>query len=201
VSNARSMEEIAFRRVTRDDFLLIGRWLAEPHVARWWNHEFTPEAVERDFGASVDGAEPSEDHLVLLDGFPIGLVQYSRYEDYPEYLAELAPYLDVPATAVSIDYLIGDPRQIGRGLGSRLIAAFAEHLADERGSDLHNCSGFIGERNIVAGVAESRVSAGGAGRSEARQPGRRPWSRDPPIRPPGRPLNVVIPSVPVGNRP
>ena len=120
MSNARSMEEIAFRRVTRDDFPLIGRWLAEPHVARWWNHEFTPEAVERDFGPSVDGAEPSEDHLVLLDGYPIGLVQYSRYEDYPEYLAELAPHLDVPAHAVSIDYLIGDPRQIGRGLGSRL---------------------------------------------------------------------------------
>ena len=128
MSNARSMEEIVFRRVTRDDFPLIGSWLAEPHVARWWNHEFTPEAVERDFGPSVDGAEPSEDHLVLLDGFPIGLVQYSRYEDYPEYLAELAPHLDVPAHAVSIDYLIGDPQQIGRGLGSRLIAAFAEHI-------------------------------------------------------------------------
>ena len=128
MSNARPMEEIAFRRVTRDDFPLIGRWLAEPHVARWWNHEFTPEAVERDFGPSVEGAEPSEDHLVLLDGYPIGLVQYSRYEDYPEYLAELAPHLDVPANTVSIDYLIGDPRQIGRGLGSRLIAAFAEHI-------------------------------------------------------------------------
>jgi aminoglycoside 6'-N-acetyltransferase len=123
-----SMAEIAFRRVTRDDFPLIGRWLAEPHVTRWWNHEFTPEAVERDFGPSVDGAEPSEDHLVQLDGHPIGLIQYSRYEDYPEYLAELAPHLDVPANAVSIDYLIGDPQHIGRGFGSRLIAAFVDHI-------------------------------------------------------------------------
>ena len=168
MSNARSMEEIAFRRVTRDDFPLIGRWLAEPHVARWWNHEFTPEAVERDFGPSVDGAEPSEDHLVLLDGFPIGLVQYSRYEDYPEYLTELAPHLDVPAHAVSIDYLIGDPQQIGRGLGSRSYRGVRRpHLGDERGSDLHHRSGFVGERSVVAGVAESRVSAGGAGRPGA----------------------------------
>ena len=91
VSNARSMQEIAFRRVTRDDFLLIGRWLAEPNVAVV-EPLIHPRSRRARSGPSVDGTNRSEDHLVLLDGFPIGLVQYSRYEDYPEYLAELAPH-------------------------------------------------------------------------------------------------------------
>ena len=122
------MGAVTFRRLTRADFPLLAQWLAEAHVARWWNHEFTPEAVERDFGPTVDGDEPSEDHIVLLDGRPIGLIQYSRYADYPEYQAELAAVLPVPDHAVSIDYLIGDPALIGRGVGTAMIAAFAGHI-------------------------------------------------------------------------
>ena len=117
-----------FRRVTRNDFELLATWLGEAHVSRWWNHEFTPEAVERDFSDSADGKEPSEDHLALLDGQPIGLIQYSRYADYPEYVTELATLLTVPAGAVSIDYLIGDPALVGHGLGSRMLAAFGDAI-------------------------------------------------------------------------
>ena len=122
------MGPITFRRVTRADFPLLASWLAEPHVARWWNHEFTADAVERDFGAAADGEEPSEDHLALLDGRPVGLIQYSRYADYPEYIEELTPLLAVPEHAVSIDYLIGDPTLTGRGVGSAMIATFVERI-------------------------------------------------------------------------
>ena len=66
------MGEITFRRVTRDDFGLLARWLSQPHVSRWSNHEFDEAAVERDVGTSVDGEEPNEDHLALLDGRGLG---------------------------------------------------------------------------------------------------------------------------------
>lgn len=122
------MGSISFRRVIRADFPLLAGWLAEPHVERWWNHESTPEAVERDFGPAADGVEPSEDHLVLLDDRAIGLIQYSRYEDYPEYIEELSPLLTMPAGAVAIDYLIGDRDLTGRGVGSAMIASFVEHI-------------------------------------------------------------------------
>ena len=122
------MRRVTFRRATRDDFPLIAAWLAEPHVARWWNHEVTAEAVERDFGASADGKEPSEDHIALLDGVPIGLIQYSRFADYPEYSEELTELLRVPDDAVSIDYLIGDPTLVGRGVGAAMIGGFVERI-------------------------------------------------------------------------
>lgn len=118
--------EITFRRVQQDDFGLLARWLAQPHVERWWVHETSPEAVERDFGPASRGEEPSEDLLALLDGRPVGLVQRCRLADYPEYLAEIEPVTAVPEGAVSIDYFVGDPADTGRGVGTLMIRAITE---------------------------------------------------------------------------
>ncbi|MEU3263200.1 GNAT family N-acetyltransferase [Streptomyces bacillaris] len=112
---------ITWRRLAEDDFPLLTSWLEQPHVARWWNHETSPEAVERDFGPAVRREEPAEVLLALLDGVPVGLLQYCRLADYPEYVAELAPLIEVPAEALTIDYLIGDPQLVGQGLGPRMI--------------------------------------------------------------------------------
>lgn len=115
-----------WRRVSEKDFPLLSRWLAQPHVARWWHHETSLEAVARDFGAAARGEEPSEDLLILLDGRPFGLVQRCRLADYPDYRAELTPLVEVPDGAMTIDYLIGDAAQTGRGLGSRMIREIIE---------------------------------------------------------------------------
>jgi aminoglycoside 6'-N-acetyltransferase len=117
---------VEFRRVTRADFPLLARWLAAPPVARWWNHEWTAEAVERDFGPSVDGTEPNEDWLALLDGAPVGLVQRSLVVAYAENLADFSSLVEVPQGAVTLDYLLGDPASLGRGLGTAMIAAMLE---------------------------------------------------------------------------
>lgn len=107
--------------MTVDDFPLLGAWLAQPYVARWWNHETSPEALERDFGPTVRGEEPNEDLLALLDGRPFGLAQRCRISDYAEYVEPLRTILPVPDDAMSIDYLVGDPGMIGRGWGTRMI--------------------------------------------------------------------------------
>ena len=115
-----------WRRLTEEDFPLLRRWLAQPHVARWWNHETSAEAVARDFGPAARGEEPSEDLLILLDGRPFGLVQRCRLADYPDYRDELAAITQVPDGAITIDYLIGEPERVGRGLGTRMIREIVE---------------------------------------------------------------------------
>ncbi|GEL18802.1 GNAT family N-acetyltransferase [Pseudonocardia asaccharolytica] len=115
------MAEYRFRRLTRADFPLLASWLAQPHVFRWWHHQSTPQAVERDFGGGIDGTDPCEDLIVHRDGEPIGLLERSRLADYPEELAELAAIATVPAGAVTLDYLIGDPARTGRGIGTEMI--------------------------------------------------------------------------------
>lgn len=117
-----------FRRLTRDDFRLLAEWLAEPHVHEWWDHEHTPEAVDRDFGPTADGEEPADDYIALLDGSPIGVVQYCHFVDYPDYLAEMADVYPVGVGAVSIDYLVGDPSRIGHGVGTAMIEAFVARI-------------------------------------------------------------------------
>ena len=118
--------DFTFRRLSRAEFPLLAGWLANPHVARWWNHDTDPEAVERDFGASADGREPSEDLLVLLDDHPVGLIQRCRLADYPEYLTEFEALTEVPAGAATIDYLVGEAARTGQGVGTGMIQEVVE---------------------------------------------------------------------------
>ena len=122
---------LTWRAVTPDDFPLLARWLAAPHVARWWDHETSAEAVERDFGPSARGEEPNEDLLVVLDGVPLGLLQRSFLHDYPEYADELTAIVEVPRRAMTIDYLIGEAGAVGRGLGTQMIRSALERLWGE----------------------------------------------------------------------
>ena len=117
---------LTFRPLRREDFGLLAAWLSEPLVDRWWNDEVAPEALERDYGAAVDGREPTEVFLALADDEPFGLVQRYPVAAYPEDLAELLAVVPVPAGALSIDYLIGEAARRGHGLGAAMVAAFVE---------------------------------------------------------------------------
>ena len=117
---------LSWRRLASDDLPLLAGWLAQPRVLRWWCHDPSPEAVERDFGPSVRGEEPGEDLVVSLDGRPFGLVQRTLISAYPEDHAEFAAVVPVPEGAVQLDYLIGEPELCGRGLGPQMIAALVE---------------------------------------------------------------------------
>ena len=116
--------QLGFRPLRREDFPTLARWLAEPLVARWWDDDAWPEALERDFGPCIDGREPTEVFVVSADGEEFGLIQRYPVAAYPEDLAELAEVLPVPPGALSIDYFIGEPGHRGRGLGAAMIAAF-----------------------------------------------------------------------------
>ena len=122
---------LTWRALTAADVPLLVNWLREPQVQRWWNHEYTLEAIERDFGASMRGAEPGEDLVVSLDGHPVGLLQRSVIVDYPEDLGEFSAIVDVPDGTIEFDYLIGEAALRGQGLGSRMIAAAVESTWSE----------------------------------------------------------------------
>src|SRR5918997_3049805 len=117
---------IAFEPLQRSHFGLVARWLAEPLVARWWNHETSAAAIERDFGPSVDGHDATEVFVAAVADGPFGLIQRYPIDAYAEYVEELSTVCTVPAGALSVDYLIGEPDLRGRGLGATLIAAFVD---------------------------------------------------------------------------
>ncbi|GGR69646.1 hypothetical protein GCM10010252_04640 [Streptomyces aureoverticillatus] len=112
---------IWWRRVAEENYGLLSVWLAQPHVARWWNHDASLERIARDFGPAARGEESSEALLVMLEAIPVGLVRRRRFTDHPRHVAELEGQIEVPDGAVTIDYLIGDPARIGQGLGPLVI--------------------------------------------------------------------------------
>ncbi len=120
-----------FSPIRRRDFALLGQWLATPHVARWWNDDPSPAAIEADYGPCVDGTEPAEVFIAHCDGLPAGLIQRFRFSAYPQYIGELAHILAVPPAATSIDYFIGPPAMLGKGIGTALIAAFVARIWDD----------------------------------------------------------------------
>ena len=123
--------DLTFTPLRRADLPMLGRWLDQPFVARWWAHETSPAALVRDFAGATDGTEPGRHDVAALDGRPFGLIQGYRVADYPEYAEELAPVVDVPEGALTVDYLIGEPTLVGRGLGRRMVAAYCALLLAE----------------------------------------------------------------------
>ena len=140
---------IAFRHLREDDLPLLGRWLAQAHVHRWWHHDHSPEGVRRDFLPSVRGEEAGEDLVALLDGVPVGFVQRSRIEDYAEDFEPLAALTEIPPGALTIDYLLGSLDDVGRGIGTAVIRA----LVEDSWSSYPDCPVII--EAIVAGNTAS----------------------------------------------
>ena len=116
---------IRFRPMTEDDLPAIAAWLALPHVARWWTADTTAEAELAEYRQWVTGGDPATIMLmVLLDDVPVGWCQWYRWADYAAEAAEMG----ARDGEAGIDYAIGDPGCIGRGLGTELIAALVTEV-------------------------------------------------------------------------
>jgi aminoglycoside 6'-N-acetyltransferase len=113
---------ITLRPMTEADLPLVGRWLLEPHVARWWTEDPADELA--DYRRCVDGSEPTRALMICVEASPVGWCQWYRWADYPE-----APEYGALADDVGLDYAIGAPDQIGHGVGTAMIGAL---VADVR---------------------------------------------------------------------
>jgi aminoglycoside 6'-N-acetyltransferase len=98
------------------DLPLLAAWLGQPHVARWW--------LERE--AQLEEAQnrpPGSGHvLIAVDGEPVGYMRWQRSD------ASALTSLGLPAGAVDMDILIGDPSRTLRGLGRRAVRRLRERL-------------------------------------------------------------------------
>ena len=63
------------------------RWHQRPHVKRWWVARDTLEETEGHYVPTIDGTEPTDHYLALLDGEPFGMIQTYLVSDYPDYAA------------------------------------------------------------------------------------------------------------------
>jgi RimJ/RimL family protein N-acetyltransferase len=114
--------QVTIRSMVRGDLPSVTRWRAADHVARWWVGDGEPSlaAVTEKYGPRIDGMTPTRMWVAEVNGRSVGFVQDYRISDYPDY-AVLTP----DPQAIGCDYAVGDPHWIGRGIGTRMLWAWA----------------------------------------------------------------------------
>lgn len=109
-----------FRDVDGRDLSLLAQWLAEPHVAKWWDG--VPQASAQKIIGAIDSIE-TRPMIVELGGRPIAYLQH-----YDPHLEDGHPYQDQPKGTLGLDISIGIPALIGKGHGSAIIRQIAAEL-------------------------------------------------------------------------
>ena len=112
---------VALRAMTRGDLPDVVRWRAQPHVLAWFAEDGPPDlgAVTDKYGARIDGMAPVRMWVAEVNGRSIGFVQDYRVRDVPDF-----PLLVAEPDAIGVDYVIGEPEWVGRGLGTRVLWAW-----------------------------------------------------------------------------
>ena len=107
------------------DLPLLHEWLQRSHVRKWWGEQRTLEQVVEHYLPAIEGREPTDHYLVLLDGRPVGMVQTYLVSDYPDHAALMT--IDDSSTA-GLDILIGEAELTGRGLGTAILERFVSDV-------------------------------------------------------------------------
>jgi len=125
-------------RVERD-LPLITRWMNDPAVAEFWDLAGPESVAEEHLSLQLDGDGRSVPCLGVLDGNPM-----SYWEIYRADLDLLARHYPARPHDTGIHLLIGGVAHRGRGLGSTLLRAVADHVLDKRPS----CARVVAEPDL-----------------------------------------------------
>lgn len=119
---------VALRPMREEDLALVEGWLVEPHVAKWWLVDTTPAVELDEMRRFIRGDDTRTRMLtVCLGQRPIGWAEWYWRKDYPESAA-----IGATAEAGGMDYAIGDPAFVARGIGTQMIAALVREIRRER---------------------------------------------------------------------
>jgi aminoglycoside 6'-N-acetyltransferase len=143
------MSTLSFRPMVVADLPMLADWLREEHVQLWWKDPTAPDNVEAHYLPRITGLDPTEMFVIVWEGQDVGMLQRYRLDDNPDWQRSLVPSGLSFGMAAGIDYAIGIPELIGRGIGSAAIAAFSASVF-ERYPDV--------ERIVVTPQTANRAS-------------------------------------------
>jgi aminoglycoside 6'-N-acetyltransferase len=124
------VDDFRFVPLQSSDFPILTTWFAEPHVARWWREPSDLVSVETNYGPIADEVDPTEGFIVHFSDRPIGYVQRYLIDDHRDWRETIWDALGETG-GIGIDYVIGEPDFVGKGIGRRLISQFV-HASWER---------------------------------------------------------------------
>lgn len=115
---------LTFRPMADSDFAAVARWRRTAHVREWFDaRSLDEESVRARYAPRLRGDLPTRMWIVEVDAAAVGCLQDYRVADHPDYAAKTKD-----PDAVAIDYVIGDPALVNRGLGTRMIWEFCRDV-------------------------------------------------------------------------
>jgi aminoglycoside 6'-N-acetyltransferase len=134
-----------FRLLEAEDLPLLDEWLQREHISRWWTKYDTYDAVVEHYLPAIDGREPTDLYVMLVDERPIGFIQTYKVADHPDY----RDLVQVGDDVAGVDLFIAEPELVGRGLGSEVLRQFVDEIvfAD---ADVHACIADPDAENIAS---------------------------------------------------
>jgi aminoglycoside 6'-N-acetyltransferase len=125
-----------------EDLPRFHEWLQRPHVKRWWRDREDYDEMVAHYLPSIEGREPTDHYLIVVDGRPVGAIQTYLVADYPEWGA----IVGIEAGLAGVDLAIGEEELIGVGLGPQVIAEFARDIVFAR-PETRACVATVEEEN------------------------------------------------------
>ncbi len=114
------LPEIHFRSLTEDDFELLHTWLNQPLVREFYQKEaITLAEVDAHYRPRLSQQWPTRCLFAMFQEEPFAYLQTYTLAAWPDYAALLQ--LD---HGVSIDFYIGEPGYLGKGLGRAMLTQF-----------------------------------------------------------------------------
>ncbi|MBM3197580.1 MAG: GNAT family N-acetyltransferase [Chlamydiae bacterium] len=129
--------KIAFEPLAADHFILLHKWIQEPHVWQWWGEgkswtldEITAKYNSYTLRYKIDRGIKKAIHpfIINFQGQPIGFIQFYNAFDFPR-----DDGFDVQEiwdrkneSLAALDFYIGEPAYIGKGLGSQVLRFFLQ---------------------------------------------------------------------------
>jgi aminoglycoside 6'-N-acetyltransferase len=122
-----------------DDYRLLVRWRAEPHVHEWWDPDDPPPTLDEviaHYGPRVRGEEKTTACIFLLDDRPAGFIQFYRWLPYTQPSTPEEPVIDIrpDEDTFGLDIHIGEPDLVGHGLGTRVVDVVCGYLERQLGA-------------------------------------------------------------------
>jgi len=137
---------IGFRRLTGADLRLLHEWLQREHVKRWWSKHETYDDVVAHYLPALEGREPTDLYVILLDGEDAGFIQTYLVHDYPDYQG----LVEVEDGVAGVDLFLADERATGRGIGSEVLHRFVQDVVFAAAAAPHGCIADPDTENVAS---------------------------------------------------
>ncbi len=124
---------LTFRPLKKEDFSLLYQWHNASHVHAWWDADtaWTWEAIEQKYSSRlITQTNPPNVFAYVYDyeNTPAG---YGHFYDTALFLSPSHGLEALPPQTAGIDFFLGNPSLLGKGIAKQALSLFIQALIPE----------------------------------------------------------------------